>query len=49
MYWSQDPTSSTLFFRTLQIDGASTDLLLCVRRISCGSSSDGPETEVYKR
>ena len=38
--FAQDPTPSTVFFRTSRVNGALTDLLFCVGRIS-SCSSDG--------
>ena len=43
LHLMQDPTLSTVFFRTSWVNGVLTDLLFCVGRIS-SSSSDGSET-----
>ena len=38
---AQDPTLSTVLFSTSRLNGALSDLLFCVGRISSSSSSDG--------
>ena len=46
LYLTQDPTLSTVFLYTPQVNSALTDLFLYVRRIS-SSSSDGSRTDVH--
>ena len=46
LYLTQDPTLSSVFLHTPQVNNALTNLFLYVRRIS-SSSSDGSRTDVY--
>ena len=46
--WTQDPTLSTVFFCTSQVNSTLTDLLFCIGRIS-NISSDGLEHNAYKQ
>ena len=38
--FARDPTLSTVFFRTSRVNGALTDVLSCVGRISSSSSDE---------
>ena len=48
LYLTRDPTPSTVFLRTSRVNGALTDLLFCVGRISSGSI-DESERDVYRQ